>query len=759
MAEAISRRERGERDASRERRQIVDESLREVNLPAGTSGGGAVGGSSPVWGGIAGTLSNQTDLKTSLDLKADLVGGKVPANQLPTASGGSVLTAGINVFDFIPVAEHAAIKAGTSVYDCRADIQAAIDFSIFQGGKDEVIIPPGIFNCNGPIHMGYGTDYCSITLRGAGSRFRGESGFNGTSFNFLHNNAPGVVIQGTRAPKIIGLTIKGKNFDWIETNELGKVQCTQNDLDPLLWIDPALPVNSNSRFTPYAGVAIDPYSGPRPSVSYPDVVYPAFVGTSVPQYNKAFSSNVFLDDVEIIGWVVNVAQQPCDADGNADYTKLHRCFLGQALYNFSAGNGQSRLIHFLDCTVVGSHTGVVTTKHGRQNGKPIMLFTSCDFGSMIQWLDIPNTNAGAGPQFVNCYAEATYRIGNVGVGAIGNGPTSFTHCEFSFHLQARLGRPTYIFEANGVVPIKFDSCGFATGDNSLGHFAFKGQNSKQYSFVNCVVICDATQLYEKFAMNATAGITVSKMGGDFETFVVQMGYRWDLNTGASTSPYIVGDLNDGRRPYGLPYATNRALAEYAAGDPGVAVRPKTFQYVRSGAALTTVGREVTFDTAYPDWAIIQRGFGVGDVVWDAQSGATFYVRARTGSVITLKAVTGYNGSGALITPVPAVGEFYVINSRVYSPGWALRGSLTSGSTVVTNVHRGDGVSTWLTTELAIGDQLYSSPHAENFINETAAAITAIDQAAQTITFASGLNFTDARARLPLLIRSEAPNGT
>lgn len=38
MAEAISRRERGERDADRERRQIVDESLRQVNLPAASAG-------------------------------------------------------------------------------------------------------------------------------------------------------------------------------------------------------------------------------------------------------------------------------------------------------------------------------------------------------------------------------------------------------------------------------------------------------------------------------------------------------------------------------------------------------------------------------------------------------------------------------------------------------------------------------------------------------------------------------------------------
>jgi hypothetical protein len=36
------------------------------------------------WGDIEGTLSNQTDLQNALNLKADLVGGKVPSSQLPS---------------------------------------------------------------------------------------------------------------------------------------------------------------------------------------------------------------------------------------------------------------------------------------------------------------------------------------------------------------------------------------------------------------------------------------------------------------------------------------------------------------------------------------------------------------------------------------------------------------------------------------------------------------------------------------------------
>ena len=52
------------------------------------------------WGEIDGTLSNQTDLQNALNLKADLVGGKVPSSQLPSY-----------VDDVVEVANYASLPA------------------------------------------------------------------------------------------------------------------------------------------------------------------------------------------------------------------------------------------------------------------------------------------------------------------------------------------------------------------------------------------------------------------------------------------------------------------------------------------------------------------------------------------------------------------------------------------------------------------------------------------------------------------------
>ncbi len=62
-----------------------------VEIPIGATG---------VWGTISGTLDDQTDLKDVLDLKADLVDGKVPSSQLPSY-----------VDDVIEVANYAALPS------------------------------------------------------------------------------------------------------------------------------------------------------------------------------------------------------------------------------------------------------------------------------------------------------------------------------------------------------------------------------------------------------------------------------------------------------------------------------------------------------------------------------------------------------------------------------------------------------------------------------------------------------------------------
>lgn len=74
----------------------------------------------------------------------------------------------VSILDFIPVAEHAAIRAGTSTYDCYADIMTAINsFTVGTGfyiSGPAIYFPPGTYKCNTTIELKK-----RVTLWGDGS--------------------------------------------------------------------------------------------------------------------------------------------------------------------------------------------------------------------------------------------------------------------------------------------------------------------------------------------------------------------------------------------------------------------------------------------------------------------------------------------------------------------------------------------------------------------------------------------------------------
>lgn len=685
---------------------------------------------------------------------ADVIGYQPPGDGAYAQIVSDWLNNTVNVLAYIDPDEHAAIRAGTSTYDCRAGIQAAINYAIYAGGKMKVHAPGGIYNSSGEIYLGYGTSFTSIVFEGDGSRYASQAAFCGTAIIFSHNDAPGISFQGARRSVIRGMAIKGANFNYVSSNGLGDLAPAFDDLNASVWVDPALPASASSRYAPYAGIAIDPRSGAKPATAYPDVDYPASLGV-VAQYNKSFSSNVLLDDVIIDGFVVGLANQPCDADGNGDFTKLHRVQITCCQYGVSIGNGQSRLFHIDDCVIDKVHTGIVTTKHGRQIGKPSILVTSSHFGDIIKWIDAPNTSHGGGPCFISCYGETVYSIGNVGTGSISGYPTIFTDCEFAFEKHAVAGAPAYIFENNGPGPVTFDACTF----KNAKHYAI---NSSILGAANLILrggtveADDPTDLYEKFALNATGGITLNALPTDHPEFSFKTGNLWNLDTGARTGFGAYGAYATGPRTACLGVRADRIGA--GGGDAGVPVRLQSpYTISKSGKAISISGRDVTIDTGQADWQFMQRGFGVGDVVWDDETKATFYVRSRTGSTIIMRAVTGFDGSGNLLAPVTTAGNLYSHICRFYTPSNYLMGDATAVSAILTNCKRPDGSATY-DAQIAVGDYLrQDNGYEDTLFGPNVARVTARDQSAGTITMAGNASRTLTRARLALWIRVEAPN--
>lgn len=650
-------------------------------------------------------------------------------------------------------ADYPHVTATTEAIDMVA-IQAAINASIYGGLRRKVLIPAGVYYCNGPLHLGYGVSFSSCVLEGEGIRYAAESGFNGTAIVFTHNNAPGIVVQGGRFSVICNLTIKGANVAYITANGRGTAAGSAADLVASNWVDTGFPAASSSRYAPYAGVAVDPYSGVRPGVSYPDVAYPAYLG-AVAQYGKNFSSAVTLENVGIAGFVAGLAVQPCDADGNGDYIKLKNVVISQCQYGVSICNTQSRLVHLTDCQLNQVHTGIVTTKHGRQSGKPAILAESCEFGATIKWIDLPNISYGGFPRFVSCYGELVYSIGNVGANSFGSSTVEFNSCEFAFQLQYHLGVPKYIFENDGNGFVAFNGCGF--GLSPSNNYAFGGL-SKSYLFNQCVTSAVGTSLYEKFSLNATLGITTSQLGTDFPSFSVYA-KRYNLDTGADSSVQLVSKENIGARAYCLPAVTRTALASLGQDDPGAPVKMCPYTMGKGSLTFSTSGRDVTVGTglAGNEWAIHQRGIGVGDTVWDDATGITFRVRSRTGGDIIMRAISGYDAAGNLLSPITTAGALYCLNSRIYTPTYPLYCNTTHANAVASNISRGDDTAAFIDTDLVVGDYVYYRPWGDRPGGENRIQIAARDGTARTLTVSGEFWRTATFRRLALFIRAEAPN--
>lgn len=686
------------------------------------------------------------------------------------------------VTDFMTAAEQADAYNGTLLFDHQPAIQAALDYAIYRneladsGGGPRVRMPGGVMRIDSPVNVGYGIDFRSCIFEGEGPRYGGTVHKQGVGTCLIQtfNNAPGVVVQGGRNVTLRNFAMLGPNGAWV-FNLVAAAQ--MNVLDVANWIDPAFPSSASSRHAPLAGIAIDPYGGARPGVSYPDVPYPVFLGAQS-QYNKALSSNTTIENVTIDGYFVSVVQQPCDADGNGDFTHLNRVIMLNSAYGFSWGNSQARTQSLRDCAFDSVHTTLSSTVFGRRIGQPGVACYSTAWSRNVQMLDMPNLNYGQGPSFYGCYAEAIYKIGRVGQGAEAGGSTLFSGCELGFSWWLTYGVPVYIFENLGLSVTTFDSVLFTgAGADFWGAFAFNsldfnsnGETGRSFSFKGCSVFAPAgppTQRWAQCAYNATQGFSFAKAATYLESFIFRAANIFNLDSGANLGQFLFDACNEGPRSRGLPVYSKRAKSIGSNGDPGIPVAfiPKSIEANGAGGVITQSGRNITFtfsgvDADYLSYA----GGGVGDVLKSRATGATFWVYARTGTVFSARAQSGFGANGNLLTALPNGDVFDTINCRYYCPGGAevLYADMASGSGTLTAVVNGNvDPPASIGTYVSVGDWFWANHDVDEVVNPFGGngRITVIDEGAKTIQVGGAFKQDLAHRRLGILIRPEMANGT
>lgn len=684
----------------------------------------------------------------------------------------SRLSDDVYVSDFMTPAQIADANNGTKLYDMQPAIQAAIDWLLYGslgvGGfvRGKLKLPAGILRIDRPVYLNYGMDHRSLVFEGEGIYYGGAHGFLGTCLFATFGDAPAVAIQAGIAVTVRGMSICGINTAHVYSVYSGAA--SMSHLDPSAWVDPALPASASSRYAPYAGIAIDPYSGPQPVVHYPDVDYPDGFGV-VAQYGKNVSRNITIEDVMIQGFVVGIAQQPGDFDGNGDFTHLNRVLFYYCVYGVSWGNSQGRAMTCSDSTFAQCHTHFTTTTHGARIGNPQITVKGCAFETSIQVLLMNNLGYGCGPIFEGCFAEAIYRLGVCNGVSQDAGSIVFRSCEFGFSWWSRYGVPTWVLEMEGSMQVIFEAVIFYLSGAGRGFLNFRaagsallGEPARQLQFIACQTQADTLLgLYDKCAYNATLGVTVTLGSTCLDRFSMRSGWIRNLDTGDLLGiGALFTEQVTAPRNICAPVYAKKLKSLTTGNDPGLDVAWRISAY-NVATVVSTVGRICTITIAGITTAGLMQGGGdVGDVfVSAATQGAAWVVKSRTGTQLTIEAMSGFDKDGTLLTAVTPGLLIYAINCRRYALAAVLYGDITVGSPVVTNVILGNGGPPVLADIVTVDDYLYIDADVDQIINPSdgSARLASFDDGANTLTFAGNFFISDVRRRFLIFVRPAMPN--
>lgn len=681
---------------------------------------------------------------------------------------------------FMTPAEQDDFYNTTRTLDLQPKIQLAIDYALYRNSTGiaagpKVKIGGGIARIDRPIQAGYGVDLRSLTLEGDGMRFGGNFGNSGvgTAIVATFKDAPAIVVQGGWYTQLKDMQIIGPNQSFVVN--LLNAAANMNQLLPANWIDPSFPASASTRFAVNCAIAIDPYSGPQPATHYPAVAYPSFLG-AVAQYNKIISSNTLMQNILIQGFVAGIALAPCNNDGNGDYMHMENVQTFYGAWGFVWGNSQARTTSVRNCTYTGMCTVFDNHNFGFAAGNAQLLIESTSFNEIIRIFDMDTQNTGGqAPLVLHCFGESMYSIGTMGGNASFAGAANFFDCEFGFSWWERYGAPIYTY-VNGAsrAMTSFRQCTFfmngtfAPFDSWLGLHMFTGgqtETGQVWRFEDCntTYSADGTQLWQKCAMNATGGLTVSILSTRFESYTWRLNHRYNLDTGADLNQVQYGRLNQGKRDRCLPAYGQRAISSQQGADEGV---PLTWRNggINSVGLPTIAGRNITVVwgggwTADSAWRL---GGDVGDVLEDFSNGTTYIVYTRTGTTISARAQSGYDKDGNLLSPPGNNQSFWSLNTRRYmaGPDKAFYGDLTAGSAVVTNIVDGAGNPSGLSADLTAGDWIYQEQEIDKlFVSDAACKIVSFNDGAHTMTMNGNATISRTHFRLSVFTRAPMPNGT
>ena len=347
----------------------------------------------------------------------------------------SKLQESVSAFDF------GATGDGTT--DDTVALQTAINYCIDNGNK--LFIPKGVYIISSPLLLAKwnGSSFSFFGIDIEGERYVGTDGTKGkyTVIKPTFNNTFAIGIQLGRGIRIKDLSIVGLNnfAPIVDSNK------------SLYMVDETYVTAGcrDSQYSPYAGIAVDPFSPSVPS----DGGYPGLTSYYVSSAYQ--SSGIEFSGLQITCFVCGIVISPSgNLVGSSEIT-FFDVAVNTAKCGLSVTDTQSRNLQWFGGAIGQCLYGFDGFNYGIQKGYSPGI-TGCNMGYCKYLFNI-FCSGGNSQSIRNIHAETFASLGFFGFGsASSREPINITGCEFNF----------YSFDSNlfpdhnlvTVTPLNFISC-------------------------------------------------------------------------------------------------------------------------------------------------------------------------------------------------------------------------------------------------------------------------------------------------------------
>lgn len=413
----------------------------------------------------------------------------------------------------------------TGVTACDAALNQAILDSITQ--KKKCILPNGVLFIANPL-IGYTGIGSSVWIEGQGAG--GVSSINlpatkptipvGAVVNNTiivcgFSDRPAIIFNCNRYSRLQGISIMGQNV----------APATQ--LTPPATPTPTNPPSSNKALyltsgcrdsinSPYAGIAIDPFTVASPS----DGGYPGMTAS----YNAGVGNGTYgliIEDVNITQFVANVALA---TGGGTSALAADIVFRNvnntNCVYNIVTCQGQADDVTVEYGNWTNSFCLIDGLSYGLGQGRPVT-WKRVNFGFTYRLM---NLSASIGNcVFDNCYGESLVSLGNFGTGASSD-RSPLTFIGGDYHIQATAGWliPPIMLESYG--PTTFIGCSILNSSAlAMDAWNFVSGATNVISFERCTITGPNTN-----GVSPLIGVSLDMQGG-----MVRLKDCWIHGSGAT----------------------------------------------------------------------------------------------------------------------------------------------------------------------------------------------------------------------------------